>query len=345
MSQRFSTLRTGSSTHRTLGAALAGVAAGALVAGGIAVATVPSSTSGQITACYRASTGALRIIDVQRGQKCRSGERALTWGPSYAWRGAWSSTRSYPAGSVVVVRGATYVARIAVPAGRAPAGTGTTWWGLLAAAGATGATGATGPTGAAGTAGTDGRTILSGTLAPDARDGSLGDYYLLTTTHVLYGPKSARGWGAGTSLVGPAGPAGTVTMRYGAGSWQQDQSDPPMNFKQYSASGTELSDGTASMSLPGPAWMAGVSYLPTTVRYCMAVMPGGSITQADLIVHDEFGEYRYSPDHTDRTETGCYTVALTTPAAADTGYDLRIHTGGAGITRLLSVTVTWTPQA
>ena len=65
-----------------------------------------------------------------------------------------------------------------------------------------------GPAGATGAAGADGRTILSGTFVPDIRDGSLGDYYLRTTTNVLYGPKSTRGWGVGTSLVGPTGPAG-----------------------------------------------------------------------------------------------------------------------------------------
>jgi hypothetical protein len=57
-------------------------------------------------------------------------------------------------------------------------------------------------------------SLLSGSGAPDAKLGSSGDFYLDTAATQLYGPRTAKGWGAPTSLIGargatgPAGPAG-----------------------------------------------------------------------------------------------------------------------------------------
>ncbi len=73
-----------------------------------------------------------------------------------------------------------------------------------------------GPAGPAGTGGTngvngtDGKTVLSGSGAPGAGLGVVGDFYIDTTASALYGPKSAGGWGGATSLVGPAGPTGAT---------------------------------------------------------------------------------------------------------------------------------------
>ncbi len=68
--------------------------------------------------------------------------------------------------------------------------------------------------GEAGTPGSDGKTILSGTTVPIFAQGTIGDYFLNTTTSILYGPKSDTGWGAGVSLIGPVGaqgPSGTTS--------------------------------------------------------------------------------------------------------------------------------------
>ena len=59
-----------------------------------------------------------------------------------------------------------------------------------------------------GSAGIDSKTILSGTSAPSSSIGNAGDFYIHTTTSSLYGPKTASGWGAGVSLVGPRGEPG-----------------------------------------------------------------------------------------------------------------------------------------
>lgn len=76
--------------------------------------------------------------------------------------------------------------------------------------GPAGPQGEAGPTGDTGPAGADGRTILSGTTAPDPGIGANGDFYINTTTADLYGPKTAGAWGSATSLIGPEGPAGAT---------------------------------------------------------------------------------------------------------------------------------------
>lgn len=64
--------------------------------------------------------------------------------------------------------------------------------------------------GAPGTNGADGKTVLNGVATPTNNLGSIGDFYLDTALMKLYGPKTANGWGNGTSLVGPPGDSGSV---------------------------------------------------------------------------------------------------------------------------------------
>ncbi len=59
----------------TLLAAVVGVATGALVAGGLAFATVPG-TDGKVWACY-GNNEALRVFDKEAGETCRGTELAL----------------------------------------------------------------------------------------------------------------------------------------------------------------------------------------------------------------------------------------------------------------------------
>ena len=75
-----------------------------------------------------------------------------------------------------------------------------------------GATGATGATGAAGS------KILSGTGAPAATLGKVGDYYINKTNGDLYGPKTATSWGSALSLRGPQGIPGAAGSMFYSGS-------------------------------------------------------------------------------------------------------------------------------
>ena len=72
---------------------------------------------------------------------------------------------------------------------------------------------------AVGPASAAGSIIYGGTTVPAASNGAVGDYYLNTTTGLLYGPKTATGWGNGLSLkgaTGATGAAGSATLS-GAG--------------------------------------------------------------------------------------------------------------------------------
>jgi hypothetical protein len=91
--------------------------------------------------------------------------------------------------------------------------------GVAGPTGPQGATGPAGPQGPQGISGSNGNTILSGTTAPLSNQGNNGDYYLNTTTNILYGPKTSSGWGSGTVLTGqgPQGPAGPTGPQGPAG--------------------------------------------------------------------------------------------------------------------------------
>lgn len=51
-------------------------------------------------------------------------------------------------------------------------------------------------------------TILHGDHHPWPGQGIIGDFYINTTTHRIFGPKSTLGWGTGTNLIGPRGTTG-----------------------------------------------------------------------------------------------------------------------------------------
>src|ERR1700679_3549908 len=59
-----------------------------------------------------------------------------------------------------------------------------------------------GPAGATGATGLSGNTFLSGMGMPSATVGNVGDLYLDKVQYMLYGPKTATGWGPAVSLRG-----------------------------------------------------------------------------------------------------------------------------------------------
>jgi hypothetical protein len=75
-----------------------------------------------------------------------------------------------------------------------------------------------GNAGAQGLPGLDGNTIIYGGTAPSAAIGNDGDFYINTTTHYIYGPKSFGTWPAGTSLIGPQGATGPTGATGSTGS-------------------------------------------------------------------------------------------------------------------------------
>ena len=143
----------------TRGRLTAGAVSGVLVLGamagtGVAVAKIPSSSTGQITACVAKPSGTTRIINAQKGKKCRAGEKTISWSRGWSYRGGWRSTTSYKVGDVVLSGGTSYLARKRSKA--AKPGVATTVWVPLSTAGANGASGAVGATGAQGLKGDTG---------------------------------------------------------------------------------------------------------------------------------------------------------------------------------------------
>ncbi len=147
-------------------------------------------------------------------------------------------------------RGKQGVAGPQGPAGPAgPAGSG-------GAKGDTGAAGANGPAGPTGPAGAAGKTVLHGVGAPTGGIGTVGDFYINTTTDEIFGPKVGVGtWGSGTALKGDPGANGSpwvvgtapqgVTLK---GTW---------SIQQYTAAGagdvipTPISTGVPINTLSG----------------------------------------------------------------------------------------------
>ncbi len=87
--------------------------------------------------------------------------------------------------------------------------------GLVGPLGPVGPQGLVGPSGPQGIQGVAGQTIIAGqavlhgTSDPDVGVGASGDFYINTTTNVLWGPKGSSTWPVvGVSMVGPAGSQG-----------------------------------------------------------------------------------------------------------------------------------------
>ena len=140
--------------NRAVTGFVVGVIATMTIGGGVAIASIPSSSTAKFTGCVSKAGGDLRIIDAQAGKKCRSSEKTISWSKGWTHRGAWASGTAYKPGDVVTHSGSSYVATVkstaASPASNASA------WGLLAAAGANGANGTNGAQGAKGDKGDQG---------------------------------------------------------------------------------------------------------------------------------------------------------------------------------------------
>ena len=151
-----------------LGAAL-GLSVGlAMGVGAFAVAAIPDSSTGLITACLKTRDGTIRVIDYQAGRRCITGETLLTWnqkGVAGAVGATGLTGAPGPKGDVGP-QGPTGPQGATGPQGEV---------GPLGAAGAQGAVGPAGPqgdTGAQGPVGPTGATGAQGPAGPAGADGT-----------------------------------------------------------------------------------------------------------------------------------------------------------------------------
>jgi hypothetical protein len=155
-------------------------------------------------------------------------------------------------------------------------------------------TGPQGAQGVVGPAGASGTIIYSGTVAPDPSLGNAGDFYLDLTSDVLFGPKTASGWGAGFSMkgsAGAAGAAGATGAAGAAGSKIYSGSDAPdvslgvlgdyyLDITNFNLYGPKIAAGWGlPITLQGPAGTANVEYTPW-------FKPGYADSITDLVYTD-----------------------------------------------------------
>lgn len=147
--------------------------------------------------------------------------------------------------------------------------------GLIGASGANGKDGANGTDGVNGTNGingADGRTILSGNTNPTAITGSDGDFFLNTSTQMLFGPKSGGAWNTGVSLVGTGiqstadNPDGSITFNFTDGSSFTSQPDGDFSSTNELISQLKLSGKTLQITENGVTKAIDLSAISSTTE-------------------------------------------------------------------------------
>lgn len=71
--------------------------------------------------------------------------------------------------------------------------------------------------GGSGSSGVDGKSVLSGSGAPNPALGRDGEFYINKSAFTIYGPKTSGSWGLPTSLIGPQGVKGDTGEQGPAG--------------------------------------------------------------------------------------------------------------------------------
>jgi hypothetical protein len=191
-----------------------------------------------------------------------------------------------------------------------------------------GANGAQGPTGPAGA---DGTIIYSGDYNPAPQLGKAGDFYFAKVAKVMFGPKTAAGWGTGVNLQGANGANGTngTTILNGDG--------PPTPFEETGKDGDFYIDTDAydiygpriggdwgnPTSLKGADGNANVFSYETTNASTFSWIYSGF----DDFTGDNFAYLRMNRNTTFNDTTTLYTIPASASAAAKNGIVLvYVHT-------------------
>lgn len=162
-----------------------------------------------------------------------------------------------------------------------------------------------GEPGADGANGADGKTVRYGIGAPGGGLGVDGDFYIATSTHFIYGPKTGGVWPAGVSLIGPQGDPG--------------------------ADGADGADGTnGTNGINGTNGADG-----KTVRYSTGAPGGGVGVDGDFYISTDT-HFIYGPKASGTWPTGTSLVGpqgATGPAGVSTDViGITIDGGGSTIT-------------
>lgn len=186
-----------------------------------------------------------------------------------------------------------------------------------------------GDEGPTGTTGLQGLSMRSGSGVPSSGLGNNGDFYIDTTAHSLYGPKTSGAWGGSTSLIGPAGEDGEFvgnTVLYGTAAPTTEGSNGDFYIR------------TTTNFIYGPkasgSWPTGVSLVGPTGTTGTAGTPGAAGADGRTILSgtsDPGGGTGANGDFYIRTDTH----VLFGPKASGTwpgGFSLVGPTGSTGAT-------------
>jgi len=112
---------------------------------------------------------------------------------------------------------------------------------------------------AGGAQGLPGHSVLNGSGVPGGGTGANGDFYIDTTAHAIYGPKTAGAWGSATSLIGPSGTAANTIWNGSGDPSTGDGVDGDfwINTTSNKIFGPKATTWPAGVSLVGPAGSPG----------------------------------------------------------------------------------------
>lgn len=282
-----------------------------LVGGSVAIAAVPSTTTGGITACVNNSSGAVRLIDYQAGRRCAATEHTVSWSKGYRYRGAWAASVAYAVLDVVSSGGSSYLA--SSPSTDRRPGTSPIYWGLLAARGVNGAQGPTGLTGSQGPAGVPGLQGLQGSLGtpgvqgpsgPSGAEGPAGASGF-TPSHFQTYPDQLFPNSGAMSLIGFL----TLTP----GTW-----DIRVHLMPYESHTPCFGTGTTGAGCNVPA-VAGEQAQPSVE--CQLIEPDG------ITSHNEYTSVSWPPGSQYPSETGTAQMEIATQLTNTAGATYSIKCG------------------
>lgn len=175
-----------------------------------------------------------------------------------SYRGVWNSG-AYTGGDIVVYRGSTWIATVAVTATQAPGSDPA--WELLAAAGASGGPGPAGPPGATGATGAAGPT------GPQGNTGATG----------ATGPAGATGATGSTGATGPGVPTGGT-----AGEWLKKNSSTDFDSAWTTITESDVAgltgDLAARVLVSALGTASGVATLDSSSHLTPAQLPANVVT-------------------------------------------------------------------
>jgi hypothetical protein len=249
----------------------------ALVVGGVALATIPSS-GGVISGCYEKRTGLLRVIDTEAGKTCMSFETPISWNQQGPKGDPGSAGLAGPAGTDGAQGPAGTHGEAGLPGPQGEPGP-TGPQGEPGPTGPQGEPGPTGPQGASGADGEDGTDGARGPTGPQGVDGERG----ATGAQGVRGEPGATGARGADGADGDRGERGPTGAEGPTGATGDRGPAGAGVFAHAQVSGLALSQAgrknvaSATYDSDAKEWYVRFETPPSAVSACVAVASALSV--------------------------------------------------------------------